>query len=148
MEFIEKLNELTKLNFRLPTEAEWEYVARGGNKSKGYKYSGSNSDVTVAWKVGNSHSRTHPVGQKKPNELGIYDMTGNVFEWCNDWYSATWYAVCPKQNPAGPAGGVHRVIRGGSWFYDHSGLRVDDRSTANPEYRYGYVGFRLCRSEK
>jgi sulfatase modifying factor 1 len=146
-EFIDKLNEKTKMNYRLPTEAEWEYTARGGLLSKGCKYSGSNDDVTVAWKVGNSNTMTHPVGRKKPNELGIYDMTGNVFEWCTDWYSSTYYQVSAKDNPTGPADGIFRVIRGGSWFYDYSGLRVTDRESSNPSFRYGYVGFRLCRSD-
>ena len=145
MEFIEKLNIKTGMNYRLPTEAEWEYAARGGTQSKGYKYSGSNSDDAVAWKVGISNAMTHPVGGKKPNELGICDMSGNVFEWCADWYSATWYQVSPKRNPTGPVEGEHRVIRGGSWFYDYAGLRVTDRESANPAFRYGYVGFRLCR---
>ena len=147
-EYIDKLNEKTRMNYRLPTEAEWEYAARGGSLSKGYKFSGSNAEVTVAWKVGNSHAMTHPVGRKKPNELAIYDMTGNVFEWCSDWYSQTWYQISPKDNPTGPPEGMHRVIRGGSWFYDNTGLRVTDRASANPSYRYGYVGFRLCRSAK
>ncbi|MEI6456252.1 MAG: SUMF1/EgtB/PvdO family nonheme iron enzyme [bacterium] len=145
-EFIKKLNERTNMNYRLPTEAEWEYAARGGSRSKGYKYSGSNSDVSVAWKVGNSGNSTHQVGRKRANELGIYDMTGNIFEWCSDWYSPTWYQVCPRHNPAGPADGVSRVIRGGSWYYDYAGLRTTDRESANPNYRYGYIGFRLCRS--
>ena len=144
-EFINKLNSKTKMNFRLPTEAEWEYAARGGSLSKKYKYSGSNADVSVAWKVGISNAMTHPVGLKKPNELGLYDMTGNVFEWCADWYSPTWYLVSPRDNPTGPAEGNYRVIRGGSWFYDYAGLRVSDRESANPTFRYGYVGFRLCR---
>ena len=148
IEFIEKLNQKTGLNYRLPTEAEWEFAGRGGNISKGYKYSGSNADVSVAWKVGNSNARSHPIGRKKPNELGIYDMTGNIFEWCSDWYSPTWYQVSPKDNPIGPASGQHKVIRGGSWFQDNTGLRVCDRASANPGYRYGYVGFRLCRSGK
>jgi formylglycine-generating enzyme required for sulfatase activity len=146
VEYISKLNEKTGMNYRLPTEAEWEYAARGGALSKGFKYSGSNSDISVAWKVGNSGTRTHQVGCKKPNELGICDMTGNVFEWCADWYSSSWYQVSPKENPQGPAEGIYKVIRGGSWFYDHAGLRVTDREKANPTYRYGYVGFRLCRS--
>lgn len=145
-EYIRKLNEKTNMNYRLPTEAEWEFAARGGNLSKGYKYSGSNKDTAVAWKVGMSNMTTHPVGQKAPNELGIYDMSGNVFEWCADWYSPTWYPISPKKNPTGPAEGEYRVIRGGSWFYDHAGLRVTDRESANPLFRYGYVGFRLCRS--
>jgi formylglycine-generating enzyme required for sulfatase activity len=145
-EFIDSLNARTGMNFRLPSEAEWEYAARGGTLTKGYKFSGSNSDVNVGWKVGNSGSMTHPIGRKKPNELGIYDMTGNVFEWCSDWYSAQWYQVSQGINPTGPVEGSFRVIRGGSWFYDHSGLRNTDRESANPSYRYGYVGFRLCRS--
>jgi formylglycine-generating enzyme len=144
-DFIRKLNSKTKLNYRLPTEAEWEYAARGGNMSKGFKYSGSNVDIVVAWKVGNSNTMTHPVGRKKPNELGVYDMSGNVFEWCSDWYSPSWYQVSRKTNPSGPSEGGYRVIRGGSWFYDHAGLRVTDRESANPSFRYGYVGFRLCR---
>lgn len=145
-EFIQKLNEKSKMNFRLPTEAEWEYAAKGGAASKGYKYSGSNTDISVAWKVGSSDQKTHPVGLKKPNELGIFDMSGNVFEWCSDWYSPTWYMVSPKSNPKGPDLGDFRVIRGGSWFYDYSGLRISDRESANPAYRYGYIGFRLCHS--
>lgn len=145
-EFIKKLNEKTGQAYRLPTEAEWEYAARGGTLSKGYKYSGSNADVSVAWKVGTSNMRTHIIGRKKPNELGIYDMSGNVFEWCSDWYSPTWYQVSTKEDPVGPDGGTFRVIRGGSWFYDYAGLRVTDRESANPYFRYGYVGFRLCRS--
>jgi len=146
MEFIEKLNQESGMNYRLPTEAEWEYAARGGLLSKGYKYSGSNFIDSVAWKDGNSGNTVHPVGRKKPNELGVFDMTGNVFEWCSDWYSPTWYQVSGKGNPKGPDKGVSRVMRGGSWFHDHTGLRVTDRESGNPEFRYGYVGFRLCRS--
>ena len=145
-EFIGKLNEKTKMNYRLPTEAEWEFACKGGLLSKGFKYSGSNAAVSVAWNVVNSNRRSHPVGRKKPNELGIYDMTGNVFEWCADWYAATWYQVSPKYNPTGPTEGVFRVIRGGSWFYDSSGLLVTDRESVDPSFRYGYIGFRLCRS--
>jgi formylglycine-generating enzyme required for sulfatase activity len=144
--YIRILNEKSGMNYRLPTEAEWEFAAKGGMHSKGYKYSGSNTDTTVAWKVGNSDSKTHPVGRKKPNELGIYDMTGNVFEWCADWYAPAWYQVSPAKNPTGPVEGVFRIIRGGSWFYDHTGLASSDRESANPSFRYGYVGFRLCRS--
>ncbi|MCX6244292.1 MAG: SUMF1/EgtB/PvdO family nonheme iron enzyme [Bacteroidetes bacterium] len=146
MEFIEKLNLETGLNYRLPTEAEWEYAAKGGKLSKGFAFSGSDTIDVVAWKDGNAGNTTHPVGKKKPNELGIYDMTGNVFEWCSDWYSPTWYEVSEKKNPAGPEAGTFRVMRGGSWFHDHTGLRITEREKGNPSYRYGYVGFRLCRS--
>lgn len=145
-EYIARLNEKTKSDYRLPSEAEWEFAARGGTLSKNFKYSGSNTDSIAGWIVGQSKAMTHCVGLKQPNELGIFDMTGNVFEWCADWYSATWYQVSPKDDPTGPAEGTFRVIRGGSWFYDYSGLRVTDRESSNPSYRYGYVGFRLCRS--
>ena len=146
LEFIEKLNQKTGMKFRLPTEAEWEYAAGGGSLSRGFKYSGSNSESSVAWKDGNAKTMTHPVGRKRPNELNLFDMSGNVFEWCSDWYSPDWYAVSPKNNPTGPGTGTFRVIRGGSWFFDKTGLRVTDRESANPSFRYGYVGFRLCRS--
>jgi formylglycine-generating enzyme required for sulfatase activity len=145
-EFIYKLNELSGMNFRLPTEAEWEYAARGGSFSRGYKYSGSNSADTVAWKDGNAGNKAHPIGRKKPNELGIYDMSGNLYEWCYDWYSPGYYEISPKENPTGPAEGTTRVIRGGSWYFDSSGLRVTEREGGIPDLRYGYIGFRLCRS--
>lgn len=145
-EFIEKLNQKTQMNYRLPTEAEWEYAARGGSSSRGFKFSGSNIPETVAWKDGNAGNMTHLVGTKRPNELGIFDMTGNVFEWCADWYYVGYYQSSPAKNPQGPKGGGQRVMRGGSWFFDKSGLRATDRESGNPEFRYGYVGFRLCRS--
>lgn len=143
-QYISNLNNKTRMNYRLPTEAEWEFAARGGLFSEGYKYSGSNIDTAVAWRVGNSDAGTHPVGRKKQNELGIFDMTGNVFEWCADWYAPEWYKDSPARNPTGPVDGVFRIIRGGSWFYDYSGLCSTDRESANPSFRYGYVGFRLC----
>jgi formylglycine-generating enzyme required for sulfatase activity len=144
--YLQKLNEITGMNYRLPTEAEWEYAARGGKLSKGYKYSGSNKADSVAWTDGNSYNMVHPVGKKTPNELGIYDMSGNVFEWCSDWYSQDYYSISPKEDPAGPETGEKKVMRGGSWFFDRAGIRVADRDCANPDYRYGYVGFRLCLS--
>ncbi len=146
VEFIEKLNQKMQLNYRLPTEAEWEYAAKGGHLSRKFKFSGSNSVEKVAWKDGNSGNMTHPVGMKRPNELDIFDMSGNVFEWCSDWYSPDYYQVNHSVDPTGPEVGTSRVIRGGSWFFDHSGLRVTDRESGNPGFRYGYVGFRLCRS--
>lgn len=145
-EFISTLNGLTGQNYRLPTEAEWEYAASGGTLSQRYKYSGSNKADSVAWTDGNAGNRVHPIGKKKPNELGIYDMSGNVFEWCSDWYSSYYYKLSSFENPGGPLEGEQKVMRGGSWFFDRSGVRIADRDKGNPDFRYGYVGFRLCRS--
>ena len=111
--FITKLNRLTGQKFRLPTEAEWEYAARGGKLSKGYKYSGSNTLGDVAWHEENSDGKTHPVATKQPNELGLYDMSGNVYEWCQDWYNSSYYSSSPGDNPTGPSSGSSRVNRGG-----------------------------------
>ena len=142
--FIQKLNQLTGKKFRLPTEAEWEYAARGGNKSNGYKYSGSNSIGEVAWYEGNSGNVTHEVGTKAPNELGLYDMTGNVWEWCSDWYGSNYYSSVPSTNPTGPTSGSARVVRGGSWLNNAQLCRVSYRSDdANPANHYSTVGFRL-----
>ena len=141
-EFIEKLNQLTGLQFRLPTEAQWEYAARGGNKSKRYKYSGSNTIGDVAWYGYNNSSRTtHQVGTKLPNELGLYDMSGNVYEWCSDWYGD--YSSSSQTNPTGPASGSLRVIRGGDWLYYAKRCRVSDRDSDTPDLRNNGRGFRL-----
>ena len=129
--------------FRLPTEAEWEYAARGGNRSKGYKYSGSNRLDDVAWYYDNSKGQTHPVGEKVPNELGLYDMSGNVWEWCWDWYDN--YSSKSQNNPTGPDKGSDRVYRGGTWDYYSKGCRVSVRSGDYP-FGVGYddhLGFRL-----
>ena len=139
--FLPRLNKITGKTFRLPTEAEWEYAARGGNKSKGYKYSGSNTIDDVAWYTSNSSSKTHPVGTKQPNELGIYDMSGNVWEWCSDWYGS--YSSSSQTNPTGPASGSYRVRRGGCWGYNARFCRVSFRDGDGPSYRYGDGGFRL-----
>jgi len=139
--FINKLNELTGQNFRLPTEAEWEFAARGGNSSLGYKYSGSNNIDNVAWYNGNSGNTTHNVGTKSPNELGIYDMSGNVWEWCSDWYGE--YSSASQTNPKGPGSGSDRVNRGGSWYYFAGYGRVSFRNYRTPDFR-SYLGFRLC----
>ena len=144
--FIAKLNALTGKNFRLPTEAEWEFAARGGNKSRGYKYSGSNTLSNVAWYVDNSDNKTHPVAAKTPNELGIYDMSGNVLEWCNDWYSSSYYTSESQTNPTGPDSGSSRVRRGGSWNYSENTCRVSYRGNTTPSFRYNYLGLRLCLS--
>ena len=142
--FITKLNQLTGKNFRLPTEAEWEYAARGGNKSQGYKYSGSNSIDDVAWYSNNCSIRTHDVKTKAANELGIYDMSGNVYEWCQDWYGSSYYSSSPENNPTGPASGSSRVLRGGSWINSSAwDCRVSFRDYGNPDNRFVCYGLRL-----
>ena len=140
-EFITKLNNLTGKNFRLPTEAEWEYAARGGNKSQGYKYSGSNTIGDVSWYADNSSSTTHDVKTKQANELGIYDMSGNVWEWCHDWYGS--YSSGSQTNPIGPSSGSYRVNRGGSWYYGAESCRVSNRSSYYPDNRDSNCGLRL-----
>ena len=148
--FIKKLNKLLKdqlpqgRKFRLPTEAEWEFAARGGNKSKGCKYSGSNSISTVVWYDGNSGSKTHPVKQKASNELGLYDMCGNVYEWCSDWYGYYYYSFSPQNNPKGPGSGSYRVLRGGSWINNEQRCRSANRISHDPGYRYYCYGLRLA----
>jgi formylglycine-generating enzyme required for sulfatase activity len=142
--FIKALNQKTGKKYRLPTEAEWEYAARGGNKSKGNKYSGSNNLDEVAWYDGNSGRKTNDVGTKSPNELGIYDMSGNVSEWVSDWYGD--YSSGAQTNPAGPSSGSHRVLRGGGWISDAVSCRVSDRNDYSPDSWNDDVGFRLVLS--
>lgn len=141
-EFLRKLNTQTGKNYRLPTEAEWEYAARGGNLSRSYKYAGSNSLDEVAWYDANSGSKTHPVGQKNPNELGLYDMSGNVYEWCQDWKGD--YSSSTQMNPTGAGSGSRRVFRGGGWEDGARGCRVSDRDSYSPTLRYAGLGFRLA----
>lgn len=141
-EFIRKLNAMTGKRFRLPTEAEWEYAARGGNKSIGYKYAGSDNQDRVAWYDSNSGSKTHDVGQKSPNELGLYDMSGNVWEWCQDWKDS--YSSNSQANPTGPSSGSDRVRRGGGWSNGARGCRVSLRFNYSPDYRYFNLGLRLA----
>lgn len=141
-EFIQKLNQLTGKQFRLPTEAEWEYAARGGRKSRGYKYAGGNDIGLVAWYDGNSGYETHPVATKQANELGIYDMSGNVYEWCSDyWYGD--YQSSSLSDPQGPSSGLFRVCRGGSYDINARHCRVSHRNCLTPDYRDGYLGLRL-----
>ncbi|MDR1342712.1 MAG: SUMF1/EgtB/PvdO family nonheme iron enzyme [Prevotellaceae bacterium] len=139
-EFISRLNAATGKHYRLPTEAEWEYAARGGKFSRNYKYSGSNSVDEVAWYTSNTGIRTSPVGTKKSNELGIFDMSGNVLEWCSDWYGS--YSASSQQNPVGASSGSYRILRGGNWLSIASNCRVAAREHSTPSDRYD-VGFRV-----
>ena len=139
--FISKLNQLTGETFRLPTEAQWEYAARGGNKSKGYTYSGSNEIDEVAWYYDNSDI-TNPVKTKAPNELGIYDMSGNVWELCSDWKGS--YSSAAQTDPTGPSTGSYRVIRGGGWWYSAAYCRVAYRGNSNPASSSLNLGLRLA----
>ena len=145
-EFIEKLNARTGtgMEFRLPTEAEWEYAARGGDRSKGYKYAGSDNLDEVGWYKDNSGYHTHPVGGKKPNELGLYDMSGNVWEWCQDWYGD--YTNEAQTNPAGPQSGGFRVLRGGGYWSNARFCRVSCRSRFGPGRGIDRLGLRLVLS--
>lgn len=140
--FIRKLNTLTGKNFRLPTEAEWEFAAKGGVESHGYIYSGNNDLGTVAWYSANSGSTTQAVGQKQPNELGLYDMTGNLWEWCSDWYGV--YDSNKQDNPKGPSSGSQRVLRGGGWNGGAKNCRVSNRDSRYPDYSSDRLGLRLA----
>ncbi len=140
--FISRLNYLTGQQFHLPTEAQWEYAARGGSKSRGYKYSGSNDLGSVAWYGDNSSSGTHPVKSKQANELGLYDMNGNVYEWCQDWYGD--YSSGSQTNPTGASSGSYRVYRGGGFRRGARGCRVSIRHDNFPSLRDPYLGLRLA----
>ena len=141
--FLEKLSRLTGRNFRLPTEAEWEYAARGGKQGNGYSFAGSDNMAKVGWFSENSDGRTHPVKGKLPNELGLYDMSGNVMEWCQDWYED--YAEEEQQNPQGPAEGLFKVVRGGGWYYFAIRCRVSARECLDPDVKMNKsVGFRIA----
>jgi formylglycine-generating enzyme required for sulfatase activity len=145
--FMEVLNRITKdtrlegYHYRLPTEAEWEYAARGGKQSKGYLYAGGDTLNDVAWHRDNSDSKTHSVGGKTPNELGLYDMSGNVWEWCGDWYGD--YPSGSQTNPTGPSTGSYRVNRGGNWHLVSRYCRSACRDYYGPDYRNYHFGFRL-----
>lgn len=140
-EFVLRLNELTGRTFRLPTEAEWEFAARGGKEAKGDRYAGNRHMGLAGWYYMNSASSSHPVKGKAVNELGLYDMSGNVWEWCSDWYGI--YERLPQTDPQGPVSGEERVLRGGGWAYYASRCRVSFRYKFNPEHCNSSYGFRL-----
>lgn len=148
--FISLLNEMTGQNFRLPTEAEWEFAARGGNDSQGYKYSGGNNPSLIAWYSyndswelrGTGYYGTHDVATRNPNELQLYDMSGNVHEWCQDWYGD--YASGSYINPTGPTIGTTRVYRGGNWYFDDWFCRVSFRNGLSPTNSNYGIGLRLA----
>lgn len=144
MDYADWLSGKLKQKVRLPYEAEWEYAARGGGKSKGYKYSGSNNITDVSWYDGNSKNKTNDVAGKKANELGLYDMSGNAFEWCMDKYGVDYYANSPKNNPKGAIEGSRRIVRGGGWNLDNNfssvAFRYGSRFTGE---LYDYFGFRV-----
>lgn len=146
--FIARLNEITGKKFRLPTEAEWEFAARGGNLSKGYIFPGvaappAGDPKPYIWYISNSDNQTQPVAQKLPNELGLYDMGGNVFEWCQDWYKYP-YPSEPVTDPTGPASGSMRVYRGGAYHRPVKECRCAYRYMGAPDFKAGHVGLRLA----
>ena len=144
--FISKLNALTGKTFRLPTEAEWEYAARGGKYSRGYQFAGSNDIDAVAWHYENSHFKLYAVAQKRPNELGLYDMTGNVSEWCEDFYDDMYYSHSPSDNPCNTKESNYRVSRGGNYSRKVEGSGVCDRYAKSPSFSDNYTGLRLVGS--
>ena len=141
-QFVRRLSDMTNQPFRIPTEAEWEFAARGGLYSQGYRYSGSNSIGSIAWYQANSNKNAHAVKMLPSNELGLYDMTGNLWEWCYDWYGE--YGFQSQQDPSGPAYGSKRVFRGGAWYNDANNCRIANRIARVSSYRDNGVGFRLA----
>jgi formylglycine-generating enzyme required for sulfatase activity len=133
--------------YRLPSEAEWEYASRGGIKSKSYAYSGSHELDEVAWYISNAGNAPHEVGQKKPNELGLYDMTGNAMEWCYDWYIIDYYKNSPTENPTGPETSISKVCRGGNYMCQPDVLRITRRFNLEPNAQEGLAGIRLVRNQ-
>ena len=143
-DFIRKLNRRSGLQYRLPTEAEWEYACRSGGRAQ--TYCGGNSIGSVAWYGDNSSGKTHPAGQKQANSLGLHDMSGNVWEWVSDWNDGDYYQQSPKNDPKGPSGGSKRVRRGGSWDFRASFARSAFRYYVSPGHRSINLGFRLART--
>ncbi|SHI64567.1 formylglycine-generating enzyme family protein [Flavobacterium terrae] len=138
--------DFTANGYRLPTEAEWEFAAKGGKKSKGNIFAGSNNSNDIAWWIKNSERKPHAVGTKLPNELGIYDMSGNVWEWCWDWYNKDYYKTEDSNNPCGPIRGEKKSVRGGSWDSQENYLRTANRISTDPSKTNEFYGFRLART--
>lgn len=148
-EFCSRLSKMTGRKFSLPTEAQWEYAAKGGkNGNNDFIYSGSDGCQSVAWIDVNSNESAHPVGQKKCNSLGLYDMSGNLWEWCSDWYAEYPTDATSVKNPKGPATGTVKVIRGGSWYHDSNAARVTNRGGGYIEGGRSVIGFRVVMSTK
>ena len=146
-QFIKKLNQQTGGGYRLPTEAEWEYAARSGGVNE--KYAGTSSNLgDYAWYRDNSNSNTHPVAQKMPNGFGLYDMSGNVQEWCSDIYDKSYYKNSPAKDPRGAKSGASSILRGGSWFMNVAFCRLSNRNFNFPQSRYNDIGFRLAMDKK
>jgi formylglycine-generating enzyme required for sulfatase activity len=144
-DFIIKLNAQSGKKYRLPTEAEWEYAAKGGKNNSSYRYSGSDNIDEVAWHSSNTNDETHPIGTKKANALGIFDMSGNVSEWCSDWYDKNHYQYSMKNNPKGGLTGDYRVLRGSSFIHNVRYCRLAFRDNIFPNFRYLCTGFRLTQ---
>jgi len=145
-DFIDNLNQQTGKNYRLPTEAEWEYAARAGTTTKYYCGDNRSCLRDIAWYRDNSDNQTHPVGQKAPNAWGLYDMSGNVWEWVQDWYDSDYYSSSPETDPQGPDSGAGRVFRGGGWL-NYEGCRSSYRYGTRPSNGRNNLGFRLCLSK-
>ena len=141
-EFVRRLDSITGMPFRLPTEAEWEFAARGGNKSQGFRFAGGNIVDSISWGLSNAGFRTHEVKQKQPNELGLYDMTGNVSEWCSDWYAP--YHLGTEPNPQGPTTGQEKIMRGSSYSNCLENSYISHRYMAAPTEATNYCGMRLA----
>ena len=147
--FLVRLNQLTGKHYRLPTEAEWEYAAASGISTRKSVYAGAGSLGALGWYSGNAMRRVHPVAQKKANLLGLYDLSGNVWEWCHDWYDKNYYAQTQDAvNPAGPFAGETRVLRGGSWNNSGKHCRIANRTSRFTDFRDGSVGFRVARMDR
>ena len=144
-EYLKKLSQLTGKKFRLPTEAEWEYACRAGSNTIYYFGNDINDIERYAWYYSNSNQRTHPAGQKEPNSWGLYDMYGNVCEWCSDWYEENFYSIAPINNPKGPIFSHARTVRGGYWRVNKEDLYSAGRNSYYPSRRYNYIGFRCLQ---